>query len=150
MHPLAKGLLAGAAGTAALNVTTYGDMLVRGRPSSDLPAQVADKAARAVGVSPGDSAGAAHREQAAGALLGYVTGLGVGALYGLARGRRGGPSAWLAAPLLGLAAMAGSDGPATAFGVTDPRTWSAGSWISDLAPHLAYGAATAAVYEAAR
>jgi hypothetical protein len=28
----------------------------------------------------------------------------------------------------------------TVLGVTDPRTWSAVDWISDLVPHLAYGA----------
>jgi hypothetical protein len=34
--------------------------------------------------------------------------------------------------------------------VTDPRTWPADSWASDLGPHLAYGLATAAAYEAFR
>jgi hypothetical protein len=53
-----------------------------------------------------------------------------------------------AAAGLGLAAMAASDLPATALGVTDPRTWGAAGWASDLLPHLAYGLATAAVYEA--
>ena len=166
MHPLARGLLAGAAGTTALNLTTYGDMLARGRPASEVPAQLVDRAARTVGILPDEAeptestapAGAgehaadrertANREQAAGALLGYATGLGVGLLYGLARGRRRGPAAWPAAPLLGLAAMAASDLPVTAFGITDPRTWSAGSWLSDLVPHLVYGAVTAAAYEA--
>lgn len=33
----------------------------------------------------------------------------------------------------------------TALGVTDPRTRDATSWISDVVPHLAYGAVTAAV-----
>ena len=37
---------------------------------------------------------------------------------------------------------------ATALGVTDPRTWGAAGWVSDLLPHLAYGLATATVYEA--
>ena len=34
-----------------------------------------------------------------------------------------------------------------ALGVDDPRSWSASSWLSDLLPHLAFGAVTAAVYE---
>jgi hypothetical protein len=34
-----------------------------------------------------------------------------------------------------------------AMGVTDPRSWPVSSWLSDLLPHLAYGFATAAVFE---
>ncbi len=42
---LVAGLAAGAAGTVALNVAAYLDMLVRGRPPSQLPAKVAGKLA---------------------------------------------------------------------------------------------------------
>jgi hypothetical protein len=42
--------------------------------------------------------------------------------------------------------MAASDLPATALGLTDPRSWGAAGWMSDLLPHLAYGIVT--VYEA--
>lgn len=42
--------------------------------------------------------------------------------------------------------MAGSDAPATALGVTDPRTWSRTAWLSDIVPHLVYGTVTASVY----
>jgi hypothetical protein len=38
----------------------------------------------------------------------------------------------------------------TALGVTDPRSWDATSWLSDVIPHLAYGAVTAAVLTAQR
>ena len=44
--------------------------------------------------------------------------------------------------------MVASDLPIIALGVSDPRTWAAAGWVSDLLPHLAYGLATAAVYEA--
>jgi len=44
----------------------------------------------------------------------------------------------------------GTTGPMAALGVTDPRTWPADSWVSDLVPHVAYGLATAAAYEALR
>jgi hypothetical protein len=30
--------------------------------------------------------------------------------------------------------------------VTDPRTWGAAGWVSDLLPHLAYGLAAATAY----
>lgn len=33
-------------------------------------------------------------------------------------------------------------------GVTDPRNWSGPAWLSDLLPHLAYGAATSATLAA--
>ncbi len=39
LSDVAKGLLAGAAGTVALNVTTYADMAVRGRASSHVPGE---------------------------------------------------------------------------------------------------------------
>ncbi|MFF4487893.1 hypothetical protein ACFY0F_15605 [Streptomyces sp. NPDC001544] len=148
MRPLTKGMLAGAAGTVALNMVTYGDMLLRGRSSSGMPAQVADRLADRVGVGLGDGETGEHREEAAGALLGYATGLGVGAAYGLLRRGDGSLPAMAAGPLLGAAAMAGSDVPATALGVTDPTSWSLTSWLSDVAPHLAYGLTTACVYRA--
>jgi hypothetical protein len=150
MHPLTKGLLAGSAGTVALNITTYGDMLLRGRPSSDTPSQVADRIADRTGIDLGDQQRKANREQAAGALLGYVAGLGVGAAYGLLRGRGLSPPGWIAGPLLGAAAMAGSDAPATALGVTDPTSWGGKAWLSDIVPHLAYGITTAALFDAVR
>jgi hypothetical protein len=46
-----------------------------------------------------------------------------------------------------LGAMVGTNGPMTILGVTDPRTWSAKSWVVDIVPHLAYGAVTADVLE---
>jgi hypothetical protein len=32
----------------------------------------------------------------------------------------------------------------TALGISDPRTWAAKDWVSDIVPHLAYGMVTAA------
>jgi len=43
------GVLAGAAGTTALNALTYLDMAVRGRPSSGTPEQAVEQAASKVG-----------------------------------------------------------------------------------------------------
>ena len=44
------GIVAGAAGTVAINIATYVDMLVRGRPASTLPAKVAGKIADEIGL----------------------------------------------------------------------------------------------------
>ena len=147
--PLALGLVAGAAGTTALNVVTYLDMTLRGRAASSMPAQAAGALAGKAGVPLGDGDTEENRKEGLGALLGYVTGLGVGAAYGLLRARVD-VSAPAAALGLGLAAMAGSDVPLTALGLTDPRTWPASSWVSDVVPHLVYGIVTAATFEAAR
>lgn len=47
-----------------------------------------------------------------------------------------------------LGATAGTAVPMAALGVSDPRDWSTTSWISDLVPHLTYGAVTTVVFEA--
>lgn len=148
---LLVGLAAGATGTAALNIVTYVDMALRARPSSEVPAEVAGKMAEkggldlAKGVEPGEPVD--NRKEGIGALLGYVTGLGVGAAYGIVRATGFRPPVALAGVGLGLAAMAGSDVPATALGVADPSSWPASSWVADIVPHLAYGLVTAAAFE---
>ena len=71
------GIVAGAAGTVAINIATYVDMLVRGRPASTLPAKVARKIADEIGLpldfapqEPGeDGTEIAARAKAAGAFV---------------------------------------------------------------------------------
>lgn len=148
---LQRGILAGAAGTAALNVVTNLDMAVRGRASSNVPAQTAQRLADEAGadLAPrGDDQTAQNRSQGLGALLGYVTGIGIGAVYGVVRPRTAEVPVPVAGVALGLAAMAGSDVPATTLDVTDPREWGVSAWVSDIIPHLLYGVVTAAAYEA--
>lgn len=139
------GAAAGAAGTTVLNGVTYLDMVVRGRPASSTPEDTVDRLAQATGVDiPGEGTARQDRLSGLGALTGLLTGVGVGALAGLLTTKRRLPLPALSV-LLGAAAMAGSNVPMTALGVTDPRTWDAISWVSDVIPHLAYGAVTAAV-----
>jgi hypothetical protein len=151
MNTLLRGAIAGAAGTIALDLTTYGDMLIRGRGASSVPAQVAGVLASKVGISPlapsaqGDIAD--NRREAAGAMLGYMTGVGIGALYGALRGDTSGGASPLAGAAVGLSAMAASDVPIALTGVSDPATWSTTDWLSDIIPHLVYGLVTVAVYE---
>jgi hypothetical protein len=151
---LLAGLAAGAAGTTALNLVTYLDMVARARPASSTPEQTVRKVEDLTGLPLSadgpDSDAAQARRSGLGALLGIVAGLGVGALYGLVRPRLDGvPLAALGAGA-GLAANVGTSGPMAALGVTDPRQWPASSWVSDLVPHLVYGTVTATVYELAR
>lgn len=149
---LAMGAAAGAVGTVALNVVTYLDMVLRARGSSSVPAEVAGALTQRAGLPLSrqgpDSEAAQNRQSGLGALLGYVTGLGVGGVYGVIRPR----APWFPRPLaavgLGAAAMSGSDVPSALLGITKPGTRSATSWASDVVPHLAYGAFTAIAFDA--
>jgi hypothetical protein len=142
------GAAAGAAGTTVLNAVTYLDMAVRGRPASSTPEDTIERLAEAVGVDiPGDGEVRQNRLSGLGALTGLLTGVGIGVLGGLVATKLRLPMPVLAV-LIGAAAMAGSNTSMTALGVTDPRTWDATSWVSDVVPHVAYGAVTAAVLTA--
>lgn len=144
-----RGAAAGAVGTTALNAVTYLDMAVRGRPASDTPQRTVEALARRVGAAPpGEGETRANRLTGLGALAGIATGVGVGAVLGLARWYGWRPRPVLGAALAGAAAMAASDVPVARLGVSDPRTWSASAWVSDVVPHLTYGAATVAALEA--
>lgn len=148
MH-VRRGLIAGAAGTVTLNVLTYLDMAVRARPASSVPAQTVERAADAAGAQlAADDERRQNRSQGLGALLGYVSGLGFGVLYGVVS-QRAGDRIPVPAGALGLtvAAMAGANLPATVAGVTHPGEWGVEGWVADIVPHLAYGFATATVYD---
>ena len=148
------GVLAGAVGTTVLNAVTYLDMAVRARPASSTPEDTVRKSEDLTGLSLSDegpdSDEATNRRSALGALLGIVSGLGVGAVYGLVRPGLGRVPLALLGLGAGLAANVGTTGPMAALGVTDLREWSADSWVSDLVPHLAYGFATAGAWELMR
>ena len=138
---LVAGAVAGAAGTAALNATTYLDMAVRGRPPSTTPERTVEAMAAAAGIDiPGTGDARTHRLQGLGALSGTVTGVAVGVAYRLLVPRVVEERPAAAVPLLTLATMAATNGSMAAYGVTDPRTWSASDWWSDLLPHLVYAA----------
>lgn len=158
LRTIAMGTAAGAVGTVALDVTTYLDMLVRGRSASQVPAQTAEKIAMGAGVSLSSSPAANStsrppeerveaRKSALGALLGYVAGLGVGALYGAIRPSLGDAPLPLTGLALGAAAMAAGDLPALLTHSTDPREWGTSGWLSDLVPHMIYGLFTALAYD---
>jgi hypothetical protein len=144
---LVAGAAAGAVGTIALDITTYLDMAVRGRPASSIPSDAAGKLAELAGLDLGDDKETAgNRRSGLGALLGYAAGVGAGVAYGALRSRVRVPKP-VAAVGLGAAAMAGSDVPLVALGLTDPREWGAAGWAADIVPHLVYGFFTALAYE---
>jgi hypothetical protein len=146
---IAKGAAAGAAGTTALNAVTYADMAWRGRGSSSAPQQAVDELARRAGHPvPGTGEERQNRAEGLGALAGLATGVLVGAVAGeLSRAvLRLGPLP--GAAVLGGSAMLATDLSLAVLGVSDPREWDVRSWLSDAAPHLAFGFAAYAVLRA--
>lgn len=152
-NDLIAGIAAGAIGTAAIDIVTYADMAIRGRPASEVPRKTARALAEKahVPLASGSSEHAerrrTNRASGLGALLGYATGLGVGAAYGLGRALLADLPLPLVGVALGAAAMAASDVSAASLGVTRPSEWSAAGWIADVVPHLVYGMVTTCAYE---
>jgi hypothetical protein len=140
------GAAAGAAGTTALNVITYLDMVVRGRPASTTPEKTVEALAALFHLTvPGAGDIQANRISGLGALTGYAAGIGIGVIFGLAYSLGWRPGRLVATLVATLGALVGTNGPMIALGVTDPRTWGAVGWISDLVPHFGYGVVTALV-----
>jgi hypothetical protein len=147
------GAVAGAAGSAVLDVTTYADMAIRGRAPSELPQKMVKEIAQRAHVEPFNkpdqqlSDTDKHRETAFGALMGYADGLGVGALYGAIRPAMRNVSWFWAGVGLAAVTMLLSEGSATALKQTDPRKWGVSGWIADLTPRFLYGWVTALTFD---
>lgn len=140
------GAAAGAAGTTTLNVITYLDMAVRGRPASSTPERTVMAMAKLVHLTvPGSGDTLAARLSGLGALTGYTAGIGIGLILGLAYALGWRPSFTVATLAATAFALIGTNGPMTVLGVTDPRTWGLVGWISDLIPHFGYGLVTALI-----
>ncbi|MEU6645128.1 hypothetical protein ABZ863_21550 [Saccharomonospora sp. NPDC046836] len=151
LSSIARGIAAGAAGITALNAASYIDMTLRGRSASDTPEQTVERLARTAHVTvPGDEQARRNRLTGLGALLGMITGTAVGAGYGALHGFGWRPPVAVGGLVATGAAMAATTGPLAALGVSDPRTWSATDWLSDVLPHLAFGMVTAATFDAMR
>lgn len=140
------GAAAGAAGTTALNVITYLDIAIRGRPTSTTPEMTVEAMARLLGLTiPGTGDVLANRISGLGALTGYAAGIGMGIMLGLACALGWQPRLLTATAVASAIALVATNGPMTVLGVTDPRTWGLVGWISDVIPHLGYGVVTALV-----
>jgi uncharacterized membrane protein YfcA len=143
-----RGAAAGAAGTTALDAVTYLDMAIRGRPSSSTPEQTVEQLAGRAHLPLGEGEQRENRVQGLGPLTGLAAGIGMGVVVGLLRaaGLRSHPAVGTALVTVGVMAVA--NGPMVAMGITDPRSWSAADWISDVVPHLAYGAVVTTTLDA--
>jgi hypothetical protein len=144
-----RGAAAGAAATTALNAVTYLDMTVRGRGTSSTPEQTVEKLAEKAHVDiPGDEEHRKNRVQGLGPLTGLVAGVGVGVATGLVRAAGFRSSKPVGTVLTTAVVLVAANGPMTVLGITDPRTWSATDWLSDVVPHLAYGLVLKATMDA--
>lgn len=141
---LARGLLAGAAGTALLTAATYADMALTGRAASRVPQETVAALLRRAGRPVPDEA----RLTALGALAGVATGLGVGVAASVLRTAGVRLPSVVGAPAIGALAMAATDASTAALGVSDPRSWTAADWTRDAVPHLAYGIGVRATLDA--
>jgi hypothetical protein len=135
-----RGAAAGAAATTALNAVTYLDMTIRGRGTSSTPEDTVEKLAEKAHVDiPGDEEHRRNRVQGLGPLTGLAAGIGLGVVTGLVRAAGFRSSTPVGTLLTTAGALVVGNGPMTVLGITDPRTWSATDWVSDVVPHLAYG-----------
>jgi uncharacterized membrane protein len=144
-----RGLIAGAAGTAALHAATYLDMALRGRPASTVPQQLVDAVADAAGTRvPGRGAPREARRRGLGELAGIVNGVGLGVVSSTVRSAGVRMPFPVGAVAKGAAAMAATDVPVAALGVSDLSRRTREDWVADALPHLAYGATVQAVVSA--
>jgi hypothetical protein len=144
-----RGAVAGAAGTTALNAVTYLDMAVRGRGTSSTPEDTVEKLTEKFHVTiPGKGETRSNRLQGLGPLMGIAAGAGVGVLAGLTRASGFRPRPLAGTALTTAAVLIAANGPMTVLGITDPRSWSAADWLSDLVPHVAYSTLVTAALDA--
>lgn len=134
-----KGLFAGAAGTAAMTVSSTLEMKIRGRPASSAPATAAGKV---LGVEP---TGEKEKER-----FSNVVHWGYGTAWGAPRGALGalGLSGTGAAAAHFAAVWGSEQVMLPSLGVAPPFwTWGAKEVAIDAFHHLVYVAATSAAYE---
>jgi hypothetical protein len=99
---LLAGVAAGVAGTTALNIATYLDMVARGRPASSTPERSVETLSARVGNTvPGDSDARPNRIQGLAGLLELSTGVSVGVVLAGLDKLLGGPATRLPVPLSG-------------------------------------------------
>lgn len=137
------GMVAGMAGTAVLNATTYADMAIRARPPSKLPEHVVQQAAQKAGFGELNE----NRKQGLGMLMGYADGFSTGVLFGLVRPHMRRVPWYVMAAGMALFTMTISEGTATAMGKSNPAKWDAATWLAGLVPRMFYGCATCLIYD---
>ncbi|MFD7877178.1 hypothetical protein ACFV5G_24280 [Streptomyces sp. NPDC059766] len=142
IRTILRGCAAGAAGTTALNAVSYADMTLRGRPASTVPEDLVDTVTTRAGYPLQDTATKDSRLTGLAALTGIALGSGMGVAVSLLHQTGTRMPLWLGGALTGALLMAVADIPIARLGISDPRTWTAADWTSDVVPHLVYGLVT--------
>ncbi|MDX3854326.1 hypothetical protein [Streptomyces sp. AK02-01A] len=136
------------AGTTALDMTSYLDMALRGRPASTTPEVTVERLSEKSRILvPGSGEKRQNRIAGLGPLTGLAAGVTMGALMGVARSAGWRPGFLADGVVATIGALIGTNGPMTVLGVTDPRTWAAKDWVADVVPHLAYAVMTVTVLD---
>jgi hypothetical protein len=138
--PVLLGLAAGAAGTAAMTVSTTVEMRLRGRPPSLAPA---DSIERLTGWAPGSREGRERLGTAAHAAFGTALGLARGAIGALGLREPAASAAFLPvawAPDLAVVPVLGAADP--------PWRWGAAELAISAWHHVVYVAAAGVAHEA--
>lgn len=125
-----------------MNAVSYADMALRGRPASTVPETLVETIATRIGLPLRDSAEKGNRLIGLAAVVGVAVGSGTGAAVALVHRAGVRMPLWLGGALTGALVMVVADVPIARLGISDPRTWSAGDWASDVVPHFVFGLVT--------
>ncbi|MFE2477885.1 hypothetical protein [Streptomyces sp. NPDC059389] len=148
VRPILHGAVAGLAGTTALNMAGYVDVVLRGRPISDTPEiTVRTLAARLRIRIPGDDRIRENRVAGLGPLIGYAVGTGMGVALSLSQAAGWLPTKTSRYAAASLFALTVTNMPIFLLGISDPRTWTASDWVSDIIPHGLFAVVAVQVIE---
>ncbi|MER6201040.1 hypothetical protein ABT234_27185 [Streptomyces sp. NPDC001586] len=148
IRPILYGAAAGLAGTTALNMAGYVDIVLRGRPISDTPEITVRSLAEKLHVRiPGDDQVRENRIAGLGPLTGYTVGMGMGVALSLAQAAGWLPTKTSRYAVASLFALTVTNMPIFLLGISDPRTWTASDWVSDIIPHGIFAVVTVRVIE---
>ncbi|MFE2547458.1 hypothetical protein ACFXGI_02690 [Streptomyces sp. NPDC059355] len=147
-RPVLHGAVAGLAGTTALNMAGYVDIVFRGRPISDTPEITVRTLAAKLHVRiPGDEQIQENRIAGLGPLTGYAVGMGMGVALSLAQAAGWLPTKASRYAVASLFALTVTNMPIFLLGISDPRTWAPSDWVSDIIPHGLFAVVTVQAIE---
>ncbi|MFB7177297.1 hypothetical protein ACFCYI_06285 [Streptomyces sp. NPDC056257] len=148
IRPIVHGAVAGLAGTTALNMAGYVDIVLRGRPISDTPEITVRSLAEKLHVRiPGDDEIRENRVAGLGPLMGYTVGMGMGVALSLVQAAGLLPTKTSRYAFASVFALTVTNVPIFILGISDPRTWTAADWVSDIIPHGVFAVVTVGVIE---
>ena len=133
-------------GTTVPNAVSLVDLTLHDWPANKTPQEGAEaSAAIAEGAGRQPRNARSQRLPGLGGLRGIACGVGAGAVVGLVMSLGWPTRRSVRSVVATIGAMVVANAPLTMLRVHDPTTWTAEDWVTDVMPHLAYGASMAAV-----